>query len=284
MHTFGLMNETIKVGQFNTLEVLRLKEAGAYLDDGNDGILLPKRYVPKGIKAGDILNVFVYHDSEDRLIATTEQPKALLGEIAQLQVAGLSQIGAFMDWGLPKDLFVPRSAMRSPFRQGGYYLIYLTTDPKSGRLMGTEYFDHVLNNENLSVREKEKVELMVYRETDIGYVMIINHRHTGVLHFNEVFKPLAIGDTTEGYIVKIRPDHTIDLRLGKPGFERTDTESEKILSLLHKKDGFLPYHDKSDPQEIYEVFGMSKKAFKMAIGKLYKERKITITSQGIKLI
>jgi predicted RNA-binding protein (virulence factor B family) len=278
------MNETIKVGQFNTLEVLRLKEAGAYLDDGNDGILLPKRYVPKGIKAGDILNVFVYHDSEDRLIATTEQPKALLGEIAQLQVAGLSQFGAFMDWGLPKDLFVPRSAMRSPFRQGGYYLIYITSDPKSGRLMGTEYFDNVLNNENLSIREKDKVKLTVYRETDIGYVMIINHRHTGILHFNEVYKPLTIGDTTEGYIVKIRPDHTIDLRLGKPGFERTDTESEKILSLLHKKDGFLPYHDKSDPQEIYKVFGMSKKAFKMAIGKLYKERKIIIEPQGIKVL
>ncbi len=284
MHTFGLMNEEVKVGQFNTLEVLRLKEAGAYLNDGNDGILLPKRYVPKGIKAGDVLNVFIYHDSEDRLIATTERPNAMLGEIALLQVIGLSQFGAFLDWGLPKDLFVPRTAMRSPFRQGGYYLVYITSDPKSGRLMATEYFDHVLSNEDLSIKEKDKVQLTVYRKTDIGYVMIVNHKHTGLLHLNEVFRPLSVGDQTEGYVVKIRPDNTIDLRLGKPGFERTDTESEKVLSILHKKGGFLPYHDKSDPQEIYDVFGMSKKAFKMAVGKLYKERKITIETQGIKVV
>jgi len=261
-----------------------MKEAGAYLDDGNQGILLPRRYVPAETKTGDLLRVFIYFDSEDRLIATTENPKAVCGEIASLNVVGLSRFGAFLDWGLPKDLFIPSSAMRSPFRQGGNYLVYITIDPKSQRLMATQYFDHLLSNENLSVKEKDKVHLLVYRKTDIGYVMIINHKHTGLLHFNEVYRPVEIGDAMEGYIVKIRPDNTIDVRIGSPGYERTDNEAEKILSMLQKKGGFLPYHDKTDPEEIYAVFGMSKKAFKMAVGRLYKERRIDISGEGIKWI
>lgn len=274
----------VEVGQYQNLQVLRIKEAGAYLDDGDKGILLPSRYVPRGAKPGDNLRVFIYHDSEDRLIATTENPKVTCYEIALLQVAGLSKFGAFLDWGLPKDLFVPRTAMRTPFRQGGSYLVYVTTDPKTGRLMATEYFDQILSNELITVKEKDPVQLVVYRKTDIGYVMIINAKHTGLLHFNEVFQPLEIGDQVEGYIVKIRPDHGIDLRLGKPGHIRTNSEAEKILSMLESKGGFLPYHDKSDAQEIYEVFGMSKKAFKMAIGRLYKEKKIEITTQGCRLL
>jgi predicted RNA-binding protein (virulence factor B family) len=150
--------------------------------------------------------------------------------------------------------------------------------------MATQYFDHVLNNESLTVKEKDLVALTVYRKTDIGYVMIINHLHLGVLHFNEIYKNLEIGEVLEGYIVKIRTDNNIDLRIGKPGFIRTDEEAEKILHLLHQKGGYLPYHDKSDPEEIYAVFGMSKKAFKMAIGRLYKQRSIELTDSGIKLL
>ncbi len=272
----------IEVGKYHDLPVLRLKEAGAYLDDGNQGILLPRRYVPEGTKAGDILHVFIFFDSEDRLIATTEKPTAICGEIACLKVVGLNRFGAFLDWGLPKDLLIPSSAMRSTFRQGGNYLVYITTDPKSNRLMATQYFDHLLSNENLSVKEKDKVSMTVYRKTDIGYVMIINHQHTGMLHFNEIYRPIEIGDQADGYIVRIRPDNTMDVRLGSLGHERTDTEADKILSMLQAKGGYLPYHDKSDPDEIYAVFGMSKKAFKMALGRLYKARRIELTDQGIK--
>jgi predicted RNA-binding protein (virulence factor B family) len=150
--------------------------------------------------------------------------------------------------------------------------------------MASQYFDHVLNNDTLTVQEKESVTLTVYRNSEIGYVMIIHHKHEGLLHFNEVYTDLEPGDVVEGYIVKIRPDHTIDVRLGKPGFIRTDAEAEKILELLHQKGGYLPYHDKSDPEEIYRVFGMSKKAFKMAIGRLYKQHKIELTSSGCKLL
>jgi predicted RNA-binding protein (virulence factor B family) len=274
----------LQAGSYYTLPILRIKEAGAYLDDGEKGVLLPSRYVPKEAKPQDELEVFIYHDSEDRLIATTEKPKAKAGEIVQLKVAGVSKFGAFLEWGLPKDLFIPASAMRSPFRLGGEYLVYVTIDPRSGRLMATQYFDHVLDNASLTVKEKDAVALTVYRKTEIGYVMIINHRHLGLLHFNEVYKDLAIGEAVEGYIVKIRPDNNIDLRLGKPGFIRTDEEAEKILHLLHQKGGYLPYHDKSDPEEIYAVFGMSKKAFKMAIGRLFKQRKIELTDLGCKLL
>lgn len=274
----------LQAGSYYTLPILRIKEAGAYLDDGENGVLLPARYVPKHAKPGDEIEVFIYHDSEDRIIATAEKPKANAGEIVRLKVAGLSKFGAFLEWGLPKDLFIPASAMRSPLRLGGEYLVYVTIDPKSGRLMATQYFDHVLNNESLTVKEKDLVALTVYRKTDIGYVMIINHRHLGVLHFNEVYTDLEIGDAMEGYIVKIRPDNTIDLRLGKPGYIRTDDEADKILHLLHQKGGYLPYHDKSDPEEIYAVFGMSKKAFKMAMGRLYKQRKIELTDSGCKLL
>lgn len=274
----------IQAGKYYELEVLRKKEAGLYLDDGADGILLPTRYASPALRQGDIVKVFVYHDSEDRLIATTLQPKAVKGEIVLLNVVDTSPFGAFMDWGLPKDLFVPKASMKTPFRKGGAYLVQLTTDSKSGRLMGTQYFDANLGNEELTVKEKEIVTLTVYRQTDIGYVMIINHRHTGVLHDNEVYQSLETGDIRDGYISKIRPDNTIDVRLGKPGFIRTDTEADKILVQLHKAGGFLPYHDKTDPAVLYEKFGISKKAFKQAIGRLYKERKIIIMPEGCRLV
>ena len=273
----------LQAGEYHELKVLRKKEAGLYLDDGAEGILLPVRYASPTLQTGDVVKVFVYHDSEDRPIATTLHPKGEKGEIVLLQVVDTSPYCAFMDWGLPKDLFVPKAAMKTAFRKGGSYLIQITTDPKSGRLMGTQYFDADLQNDPLTVKEKEIVHLTVYRETDIGYVMIINHRHTGVLHHNEVYQPLQPGDVREGYISKIRPDYTIDVRLGKPGFIRTDAEAEKILDQLHKAGGFLPYHDKTDPAVLYEKFGMSKKAFKQAIGRLYKERKIVITPQGCRL-
>ena len=272
----------IRPGHYNRLTVDRMKEAGAFLNDGKQGLLLPKRFVPKGTRVGDELTVFVYHDSDDRLIATTQQPKAVVGDIALLKVVGNSPHGAFLDWGLMKDLFVPKSKQISPMRLGGEYLVQLYIDEQTGRIAASQYLEHLLSNEELTVKEKEVVQLIVYRKTDLGYVMIINNKHIGLLHFNEVFRELEVGDQLEGYIKTIRPDQKIDLTLGKPGYQRVEDESSKILRLLQEHNGYLPYHDKSDPDEIYSFFGMSKKAFKMAVGKLYKQRKIELTQTGMK--
>ena len=274
----------IQVGQFNSLIVQRIKDAGAYLDDGNEGILLPKRFVPNGTKIGDEINVFVYHDSENRLIATTLIPKAVVGDIALLRVVDISSHGAFVDWGLMKDLLVPKSKQISPMRLGGDYLVSLYIDVQTGRVAATQYIEQLFSNEEISVVEKEIVDLIVYRQTDLGYAMIINKKHIGLLHQNEVFMDINIGDKLQGFIKTIRPDNKIDVTIGKPGYQKTEDESSKIMRLLQENDGYLPYHDKSEPEEIYSFFGMSKKTFKMTLGKLFKERKIELTKTGFRLI
>jgi predicted RNA-binding protein (virulence factor B family) len=273
----------IQVGLYNQLPVERLVEIGAYLSDGKEGLLLPRRFVPPGTRVGDTINVFVYHDSEDRLIATTQQPRATVGEIVQLKAVGVTRQGAFLDWGLMKDLFVPRSKQLTGMRVGGEYIVKLYIDEQTGRVAATEKIEHFLSNEPLTVKEKETVHLTAYRKTDIGYVVIINHRHTGVLHFNEIYRNISTGDSFEGFIKAIRAGNKIDVAGGRPGYQRVEDEGEKILSLLKKNNGFLPYHDKSDPEAIYGVFGMSKKTFKMTTGSLYKQRKIVFTDEGIKL-
>jgi hypothetical protein len=273
----------IEVGKINKLSIQRFTAVGAYLDDGKEGLLLPKRFVPRNAKVGDILDVFVYHDSEDRLIATTQRPRALVDEIALLRAVSVTPQGAFLDWGLMKDLFVPRSKQLMGMRVGGDYLVKLYIDEQTGRIAATEKIESLLSNELLTVREKEIVHLTIYRQTEIGFVVIINHRHTGLLHANEVYRPLKVGDQVEGYIKTIRPDNKIDVVLGKPGYQRVEDEASKILRLLGENNGYLPYHDKSDPEDIYEFFGMSKKLFKMTTGRLYKERKIEFTKSGIKL-
>ena len=277
--TFGQM---LQAGQYHKLKVLRIKDAGAYLDDGSDGILLPKKEMPRGTRQGDELTVFVYHDSEDRPIATTLHPKAVVGDIVKLKVVGNSKVGAFLDWGLMKDLLVPKSKQLTPMRLGGEYLVHVYLDERTGRVAASQYLEHLLSNDELTVKEKESVHLVVYRKTDLGYVMIINNKHTGLLHDSDVFRELEPGDQVEGFIKTIRPDQKIDLALGKPGYQRVEDEAGKILRLLHEAGGYLPYHDKTDPEKIYAVFGMSKKAYKMAVGKLYKEKKVELTEQGMK--
>jgi uncharacterized protein len=274
----------IKVGEYNRLVIQRFTGVGAFLEDGKDGLLLPKRFVPRNAKTGDLLEVFVYHDSEDRLIATTQKAKAVVGEIAMLRAVSVTPQGAFLDWGLMKDLFVPRSKQLMGMRVGGDYLVKLYIDEQTGRVAATEKIESHLSNEVLTVKEKEIVHLTVYRQTDIGYEVIINHRHTGMLHFNEVYRPIRLGDQLEGYIKTIRPDNKIDVVVGKPGYQRVEGEAEKIMRLLNDNNGYLPYHDKSDPEEIYNFFGMSKKSFKMTLGKLYKDKKIEFTKTGIKQI
>jgi predicted RNA-binding protein (virulence factor B family) len=246
--------------------------------------LLPKRFLPARTRVGDELKVFVYHDSEDRLIATTQQPKALVGDIALLQAVDVTKQGAFLDWGLMKDLFVPASKQLSGMQKQGFYLVKLYIDEQTGRVAATEKIESELSNEPLTVKENDRVELIVYRRSEIGYVVIINKMHTGVLHFNELYRDISIGDHFEGFISHIRPDNKIDVVAGKPGYERVEGEAGKILRLLNENGGYLPYNDKSEPEKVYAFFSMSKKAFKMATGKLYKERKIIFTQTGIKSV
>ncbi len=273
----------IKVGEYNTLQVLREVEFGVYLDDGHEGILLPKRFVPTDLKVGDDINVFLYHDSESRLIATTQKPKGIVGEIVKLKAISVTGQGAFLDWGLMKDIFVPKSKQVSGMREGADYLVKIYLDEQTGRVAATEKLEPFLSNDTLTVKELEVVDIIIYRRTDIGYVVIINNQHTGVLHFNEIFQELETGKKLKGFI-KIRPDNKIDVVLGKPGYNKVEDETGKILRLLQENDGYLPYHDKSDPDEIYSFFGMSKKVFKMTTGNLYKNRKIEFTKTGIKLV
>lgn len=274
----------VKVGEYNVLKVLRPVEFGVYLDDGKDGILLPARFVPSGTKTGDALKVFIYHDSEDRIIATTQEPKAVLGEIAKLRVISTTEQGAFLDWGLMKDLFVPKSKQITRMIPNGEYLVKVYLDEQTGRLAATEKLEPFLSNEQLSVKELESVDLIVYRRTDIGYVVIINNRHTGVLHFNEIYRNITAGDTFKGFVKKIYPNNKIDVAAGKPGYGRVEDETEKVKRLLQENGGYLPFYDKSDPDAIYDFFGMSKKTFKMAVGNLYKQRVIALEKTGIRLL
>ena len=274
----------VRIGEYNNLKVLRVVDFGVYLDDEKEGILLPKRFVPEGVAAGDELKVFVYHDSEDRVIATTLEPKGAVGDIVKLRAVDVTPQGAFLDWGLMKDIFVPKSQQLMRMIPGGEYLVKIYIDDRTGRVAATEKIDQFLDNEHLSVKEMEMVDLVVYRRTDIGYLVIINNRHTGVLHFNEVFRVIETGDKFRGFIKKITPDNKIDVVVGKPGYGKVEDETSKILRLLQENNGYLPYHDKSDPDEIYNFFGMSKKTFKMTTGNLYKQRKLEFTKTGIKLL
>lgn len=274
----------IIMGEYNVMKVFREKSMGVFLDDGAEGILLPKRFVPPGTEIGDEIEVFLYHDGEDRPIATTQKPLGVLGDIVKLKAVSVTHQGAFLDWGLMKDLFVPKSKIRNFMVPNGEYLVKIVLDEQTGRLAATEKLEPYLSNEELTVQEKEEVDLIVYRETDIGYEVIINKQHKGILHFNEVYRNIAIGDQFRGFIKDILPDNKINVAAGKIGYTRVEDESEKILRLLKEHNGNLPYHDKSSPEEIYSFFAMSKKTFKMVIGKLYKNRQIIFTKTGIQLI
>ncbi len=278
----------VRVGEYNTLVIKRQLSIGLILDDGGEGILLPKRFVPPNAKPGEQLRVFLYHDSEDRLIATTQQPRGILGDIVLLRVVSLTPQGAFLDWGLMKDLFVPKTKQITGMRLGGDYLVKIYLDEKTGRLAATEKIDPFLSNDNLTIKDNDLVNLTVYRRTDIGYVVIINNRHTGVLHSNEIYRDIRIGDQFPGFIKNILPANQspsgvtqIDVAAGRPGYARVEDASAKVVRLLKENKGRLPYHDKSDPESIYSFFGMSKKTFKMTTGKLYKEKKISITDKEI---
>ncbi len=274
----------LQIGKKNTLEVYKFVDFGVYLDGEQYGpILLPRRYVPENIEEGDEIEVFIYLDSEDRLLATTETPKVKVGEFAYLQATDTNDYGAFMDWGLPKDLFVPFRQQRQPMEIGNFYWIYCSLDPKTDRIVASAKIDSHLLETNPEFAEGAEVNVQIHSKTNLGYKAIIENNCWGVIFSNEVFENLTIGETRKAFIKTVREDGKIDLSLQRIGFVRFNDAQQKILDTLKAHNGFLPLHDKSDATEIQTILGMSKKTFKSAIGMLFKVKIIAIKDNGIEL-
>ena len=273
-----------EIGVFNNLRVIKEVDFGVYLDGGeHEEILLPRRYVPENCKVDDNIRVFIYLDSEDRFIATTKTPYAIVGDFALLKVIAVESVGAFLDWGLLKDLLVPFGEQPPTMEIGKSYIVKIYVDKKSNRIAATTRLDRYLDNEPGNFHAGQEVELLICNQTDIGYKAIINGTHWGVLYSNEVFQPLKSGQRTKGYIKKVREDNKIDLSLHKPGYERVDDITDTILNVLKEQGGFISVTDKSSPETIHKLFGVSKKTYKKAIGAIYRKRLITIESDGIRL-
>ncbi len=275
----------ISIGKNYELEVIKSVDFGFYLDAKDLGeVLLPLKHAPDDLEIGDILDVFLYLDSEDRPVATTQKPKARVGEFAYLNVLATTAVGAFLDWGLDKDVLVPFAEQHRPMEKGKSYLVYLYIDKIDERIVASSKIDKFLSDdEPHDFKPRQAVDLIIANSTDLGYKAIINHSHWGVLYKNEVHQRLSFGQYKKGFIKYIRPDKRIDLTL-QGGQETRDKYTKIILNYLQKHNGFAPVHDKSDPKLISDLFGMSKKAFKKTIGGLYKSRTITIEEDGIRLI
>ncbi len=274
----------VKIGGINSLRVVKLVPFGVYLDGGEHGeILMPTRYVPEGCSVDDTVEAFIYLDSEDRIIATTEKPYAKVGEFAFLKAVSVARMGAFLDWGLSKDLFVPFREQKQEMEVGKSYLVFVYFDFDSKRIAASAKIEKFLDNTIPDYTEGQEVDLIIINESDLGFNAIVNQNHTGVIYKNEVFQPLAKGDRLKGYIKKIRDDEKIDLILQKPGYEKVDSVSQSILDVLRQNNGYLAVTDKSEPEQIYSLFQISKKTFKKAIGGLYRDRLILIEDDGIRL-
>ena len=275
----------VEIGKLNMLRVVKEVEFGIYLEGPPFGeILMPRRYVPKGTKPGDELEVFIYMDSEDRVIATTERPLAMVGDFACLKVIGVSAVGAFLDWGLPKDLLVPFREQKQKLEVGKSYVVFIYVDAETNRIVASAKPEKYLDRRPADYEEGQEVDLMILGATDLGYKAMINESHTGVLYKNEVFQVLKTGEKVKGFIRKIRPDGKIDLILHKPGYEKVDDMSTQILNKLKEHKGYIALSDKSSAEAIYEMFHISKKTYKKAIGGLYKAKLITIEEDGIRII
>ncbi len=275
----------ITIGRTYELEVLKTVDFGFYLDAEELGeVLLPLKYAPKDLTKGDTIQVLLYFDSESRPVATTQKPKAVVGEFAYLKVIATTPVGAFLDWGLDKDILVPSSEQHRAMEVGHSYLVYLYLDRVDGRIVASSKIDKFLDDEKPhDFQPQQAVDLIIANSTDLGYKAIVNHSHWGVLYKNEVFQRLSFGQNKKGFIKHIRDDGKIDLSL--QGGQETRTKYAKIIiNYLRKQNGFAPVHDKSDPQLISELFGMSKREFKKAIGSLYKQNVISIDKDGIRLL
>jgi predicted RNA-binding protein (virulence factor B family) len=277
----------IAIGKYNTLTILRDTKVGLFLGNGNEAedILLPNKYVPQQFEIGEELTVFVYLDHEERPVATTLEPYILLNEFALLRVNYVNQIGAFMDWGMEKDILVPFREQARPMEKGKRYLVYLYMDEKTQRLVASSKINQFLSNDTITVERGEEVDLIVSHITEIGINVIINEQHKGLLYKDEVYdESIRTGDRLRGYIKTIRPDNKIDVSIEKLGYEKIEPNAQKILDELRASRGFLRLNDNSHPEDIKTVLQMSKKTFKKAIGALYKDQLIAIKEDGIYLV
>ncbi|AMA48543.1 MULTISPECIES: CvfB family protein [Flavobacterium] len=274
----------IEIGKYNTLKIARNTNVGLYLTDGEKDVLLPNKYVPKEYEIEADIEVFIYLDHEERPVATTLEPYIFLNEFSLLRVNYVNKFGAFMDWGLEKDLFVPFKEQARPMEEGKRYLVYMYLDKQTNRLVGSSRLNQFLNNQNLNVEKGEEVDLIVSHISDTGINVIINEKHKGLIYKDQIFEDLRTGDRIIGYIKNIRPDGKIDISRQPLGFERIDASAQKILEELKAGRGMLKLHDNSSPEDIKTILQMSKKTFKKAIGTLYREKIIELRPDGIYLL
>ncbi|CAI8333302.1 MAG: Conserved virulence factor B [Flavobacteriaceae bacterium] len=275
----------IRLGEYNTLEILRETDPGLYLGDTEENVvLLPHRYKPENFNIGDMLEVFVYLDYEERPVATTLTPHVLLNDFGYLHCSDVNEFGAFMDWGVQKQLFVPFKEQARPMKVGNWYIVYLSMDEQTNRLVGSSKTNKYLNNDNVTLQKFDEIAIMVTHITDLGANVIVNGTHKGLIFVNDIFEDIRTGDTMKAYVKGVREDNKIDVVLQSPGYRSIEPNANFILDELKAAGGFMPLHDKSDPQDIKNELGMSKKSFKKAIGTLYKDKQILIKPDGIELI
>ena len=275
---------SILLGKYNQLEVVKFVDFGLYLNGGDDGeILLPKRYIPEGTKEGDLLNVFLYLDNEERLVATTQTPLIQVGEFGYLEVSWVNQYGAFLNWGLMKDLFVPFREQKMRMVQGKSYIVYCYQDEESFRLMASAKVDKFLSKDRPPYEAGEQVNILIWQKTELGFKAIVENKYAALLYDSEIFQPLHTGMQLKAFVKQEREDGKIDLILQKAGPRKVDDFAETLLKYIREHNGFTSFNDKSDAEEIYQTFGVSKKTFKKAVGELYKMRLIILQPDGISL-
>lgn len=275
---------SILLGKYNQLEVVKFVDFGLYLNGGDDGeILLPKRYIPEGTKEGDLLNVFLYLDNEERLVATTQTPLIQVGEFGYLEVSWVNQYGAFLNWGLMKDLFVPFREQKMRMVQGKSYIVYCYQDEESFRLMASAKVDKFLSKDRPPYEAGEQVNILIWQKTELGFKAIVENKYAALLYDSEIFQPLHTGMQLKAFVKQVREDGKIDLILQKTGPRKVDDFAETLLKYIREHNGFTSFNDKSDAEEIYQTFGVSKKTFKKAVGELYKMRLIILQPDGIRL-
>jgi predicted RNA-binding protein (virulence factor B family) len=272
------------VGKFNRLKVVKQVDFGVYLDgDELDTILLPQRYVPEGCEIGDWLDVFLYFDSDDLLIATTEKPKAQIGDCEMLKVVDINHAGAFMDWGLPKDLLVPYNEQQKPMEVGYSYVVHVYHDQNSDRIAASTKLSHYLDEEPVWLKPRQSVQLLIAGRTDLGYKAVIDNKYLGLIFRADAYRPLKIGERLPGFVKTVRKDGKIDLIISQGGLQADHDLSEQIIAHLQQSGGVSELTDKSDPEAIYRAFKVSKKKYKQALGTLYKSKRILISSSKIEL-
>lgn len=276
---------SIELGKFNALEVVKEVDFGLYLDGGEDGeILLPSRYVPEGCQIGDYLNVFLYLDNEERLIATTLTPYAQVDDFACLEVAWVNQYGAFLNWGLMKDLFVPFREQKMKMQVGRKYVVHVHIDEESYRIVASAKVERYLSKEMPAFESGEEVDILIWQKTELGFKAIVNNQFSGLLYNNEIFQQLETGMRLKAFVKQVREDGKIDLILQKGGFQKIDSFSQTLLNHIKENNGRISFTDKSPAEDIYNTFGVSKKTFKQAVGDLYKRRLIRLLKDEIELV